>query len=463
MFKKLVLTVCTCLSGGWMLFSQNFAGDWAGKLNIQGTSLNVVFHVMNEGNTWKAKMDSPDQQVFDIPIEKVAVENGKLLIGVPAMRVTYEAKLTDSDSLKGEFKQGDFVTILSMGRMSDPQSLRPKRPQEPKPKFDYTIRDVEFKNEQAGITLAGTLTVPKGKGPFPAVILVSGSGPQDRNEEILGHKPFWVIADYFAKNGIAVLRYDDRGVGGSKGNFEKATTLDFTSDAEAAFSFLRKQKSINSSKTGVIGHSEGGMVAPLLASKVKEVAFIVLLAGPGIPIDQLMLIQIRLVNEAMDKSKEETEEDVAMNKMFYEILLRQLDNKLAKQEIDDAIRQSNAGKADADKMSDREAMAVINEMTSPWFRYFISYNPATVLEKVSCPILAVNGTKDIQVTASENLDGIRQAAERSGNKNVEVHAMENLNHLMQTAKTGSISEYSQLEETFAPSVLQMMTEWIKKQ
>ena len=462
MFYKIALIMATCLCSGVMVLSQTFAGDWAGRIQVQGQSLNIVFHVKYDNGVWSGKMDSPDQSVFDIPIGKVSVENGKLLVNMDNLKLSYEAELAATDSLKGSFKQGDFTAPLSMGRMGDGQALRPKRPQEPKPKFSYDIREVEFTNESAGIRLAGTLTMPKGKGPFPAVILVSGSGPQDRNEEIFGHKPFWVIADYFAKNGIAVLRYDDRGVGASKGKFSEATSLDFVGDAKAAFDFLRQQKGIDPAKTGVVGHSEGGMIAPMLAAEDNNVAFMVLLAGPGIPINQLMLIQTRLVGETMGKNKEALDSEVAMNEKVYDILLHQPDDQKAKQELDDLIQKENAGKAEADKMSEKDMMAMFKQVFSPWFRYFIMYDPGVVLEKVQCPVLALNGGKDVQVTASENLSGIRAAAERSGNEHVETRELEKLNHLFQTAETGAVSEYARLEETFSPEVLVLMADWIRK-
>ncbi len=432
--------------------AQQYAGDWTGNLKTQGISLPIIFHIVKAKDSYTATMDSPQQKAFGLKVKAVTASPEKILLDMSDMGIKFEGNLVN-DSLEGTFSQAGQVFPLTLGKMKGAQ-VQLNRPQEPKPKFNYEIEEVTFTNEKANIKFAGTLTMPKGKGPFPAVVLVSGSGPQNRDEEILGHKPFWIIADYLTQNGIAVLRYDDRGTAASQGDFKTATSEDFAGDAQAALDFLRKQPHINLQKIGIIGHSEGGMIAPMVAAKDNQIGFIILLAGPGIPIDELMMKQTELGIRAAGASEDEINKAQEINRKCYEIIQSQSDLSKAEIQLRELLKT---------EIPDSNALeATIRQILSPWFRYFISYDPQPVLEKVKCPVLAINGDKDQQVTSKENLEGIQKSVEKGGNKQVEIHEIKNKNHLFQTTGTGLPSEYGDLEETFSPEVLKLMADWIKK-
>jgi hypothetical protein len=307
------------------------------------------------------------------------------------------------------------------------------------------------------------LTIPRGKGPFPAVVLVSGSGAQNRNSEFFNHKPFLVLADFFTKNGIAVLRYDDRGVGKSKGNFSTATTADFAFDAQAAFYFLKNQKKIDEKKVGIIGHSEGGMIAPMVAAADTQVRFVVLLAGPGIRMDQLMLKQTEETARLSGLSEVEINISQELNSRFYDILLKEKDNEIARVKIEKIVRDHAASMpSEIAAQLINEIPTLTNTMLTPWFRYFIRFNPESYLKQLNCPVLAINGSKDTQVSAIENLAGIRSSVKVSNNKNVYTYIMPGLNHFFQHCEIGSVQEAMQLEETFSLEVMEIIRDWIKK-
>lgn len=451
----LFLLLGLLLGNSSSIFAQKHEGHWLGNLEVSGISLPIVFHILKEKEEFKASMDSPQQGAFGIPVKEVKVDGDSILIDLPAMGIKYQGKIIN-DSLKGKFIQGGTLYDLTLNRMKTDKYEKPKRPQENLGKINYTQEDVTFFNEEARIKLSGTLTKPKGKGPFPAVILVSGSGPQDRNEEILGHKPFLIIADYLTKNGIAVLRFDDRGVGKSEGDFHMATTADFATDVEAGLAFLKKQKGIDVKKIGIIGHSEGGMIAPMVAAKDSSLEFIILLAGPGIFIRDLMLQQQEDLLRSQKTAESAIKSDSENNRKSFEILLNTPDNFDAKNKLEKFYKASDT------TMTETEIRLTAKELTSPWFRFFIGYNPQIALEQTTCRVLAINGDKDLQVASKPNLNGIESALKSSGNKDFKIVEMPNMNHLFQTSSTGKISEYGQLEETFSPEVLLMMKDWILK-
>jgi pimeloyl-ACP methyl ester carboxylesterase len=342
------------------------------------------------------------------------------------------------------------------------------RPQEPSKPYPYYTEEITFKNNQAQVTLAGTLTLPSTAGNYAAVILISGSGAQNRDEETSGHKPFLIIADHLTKHGIAVLRYDDRGVGKSTGNFKSATTVDFASDVASAVEFLKKRKEIHRDKIGLIGHSEGGMIAPMVASNSKDVSFIVLLAGPGIEIRKLLLMQQQLIAKADGVSESDINKYILpIHKEAYRIISESSDSRILKAEIVKLIEQfyedtpSNLLPSD---MSKEEVLSTQSDKwSSEWFRNFLNYDPVPILERVTCPVLALNGEKDLQVTPKENLSAISEALKRGGNSSVTVKELPNLNHLFQDCETGSPAEYPVIDQTFSPVALKEITDWILKQ
>jgi dienelactone hydrolase len=436
--------------------AQDITGQWNGILNVKGKQLRVVFHINKTDTGYTSTMDSPDQGAKGIPTTSTYFDNSTLKIAAPNLGLKYDGTL-GHDSIIGTFKQGgqSFPLNLSKEKIEKTTVIRPQEPVKPYP---YYSEDVTFKNNKADVTLSGTLTLPQKQGIYPAVILITGSGPQNRDYELMNHKPFLIISDYLTRNGIAVLRYDDRGVAQSTGDFKTATTADFATDVESAISYLKTRKEINAKKIGLIGHSEGGIIAPMVATKSKDIDFIVLLAAPGLSGDKLILLQ----KEKIEQEKQIDEKEISKGqKIFsgaYRIILESdtgdtnLKNKLNiyfKQSFDN-------------KLPEEQANAITNQISTPWMIYFLKYNPVPTLEKVKCPVLAIDGEKDLQVPP-ENLIAIKTALEKGGNKNVTTKLFPNLNHLFQDCNTGLPSEYSEIEETFSPAALDEITNWIKKQ
>ena len=380
------------------------------------------------------------------------------------LRVTHSqtgVKLTlvwnPSDStFAGTFRQGIMRARISFEPAAGMYTLI--RPQEPNPPFPYSEHEVTIERRKADITLAGTLTIPEGKGPFPAVVLVSGSGQQNRDEELLGHKPFLVLADHLARNGIAVLRYDDRGVGGSKGDVAKATTLDFADDAEAVFDFLRKQKNIDAGRVGIIGHSEGGTIAPVVASRNSKVAFIVLLAGPGGTGADILLQQNERIFQLDSVPQPLIERRLAMMRTLFAAMDTLPVDRYERFVINQCEKHSEGLTADQRKqigLRRADAISLASQMQLPWMRTFVKLNSADYLRRTRCPILAVNGDRDCQVLPI-NLQAIADAAQSP----LTTLLMPGLNHLMQHCTTGAASEYMLIEETIAPEVLEAVADWI---
>jgi hypothetical protein len=462
---KIVLIALLCVSE---VNAQNLEGKWEGVLTIQKMSLKLAFNVRDTNTGYSATMDSPDQGAFDIPVTTTEFQNPQVRFFIKNAGIDFNGQL-NGDSITGTFKQSNMEFPLKLYRMKDVFESEKTRPQEPDltnpEKLPYRQEAVTINNTSANVQLSGTLTIPKTGSNFPAVILISGSGAQDRNEELMGHKPFMVIADYFSKNGIAVLRYDDRGYAESTGDFNTATTADFATDAAAAVQFLKTRTEINPKKIGLAGHSEGGVIAPMVATENKDVAFIILMAGTGIKGDSILMIQIR--HAAKEEGKSEAE-----FKAFetpYRKILNLLATPKASSDIKDDIKKHVIEMMSADsvaiKMSQEDLEKTIDQVveqmsSSKWMRYFVTYDPAPALTKVKCPVLAINGDKDIQVPSAINLNAIGNALKQGGNKHYTLKEFKGKNHLFQTCTTGSISEYSQIKETFSREVMQFMLQWI---
>jgi pimeloyl-ACP methyl ester carboxylesterase len=438
-------------------------GTWLGKLNIQGFELRIVINITTDSaQGYKATMDSPDQGAKGIKASKVTYLNDTLTVEVAIIKGTFRGVFTDDTTLTGKWKQGSLGIDLVMHRQEKP--VVTSRPQEPKPPYPYEVEEVTVNNNEANVTLAGTLTTPKGKGPFPAVVLVTGSGPQDRDESIMGHKPFHVLADYLTRRGIAVLRYDDRGIGKSTGSFASATSLDFTGDALSSVAFLKKRSGIDTRHIGIIGHSEGGMIAPMAAVRSSDVAFVVLMAGPGVKGDSILYMQGRLILKAMGTADSTIETNTEFQRRLFAIVMSGRDSATMTAEGTALLRENMQKMKDEDKANKELVETRIREkvenLLSPWYRYFLAFDPYPTLLEVRCPLLAINGELDLQVPPVENLNAIERAMKESGNKHWKTVMLPKLNHLMQTAKTGSLTEYSQIEETMAPVALQTMGDWI---
>lgn len=430
-------------------------GAWLGTLDAGAAKLRVVFHITNTASGLTATMDSLDQGAKGMLATAVSRNGSSLKIELKGIGGTFEGTIDDGRTvIEGTWTQGAGRLPLVLKRVKDAVELELRRPQNPTKPYPYREEDVAYSNKTAGITFAATLTIPPGKGPFPAVLLITGSGAQDRDESLMGHRPFLVLADCLTRHGIAVLRADDRGVGGSGGNFAAATTADFAIDAEAGLRYLETRPEVDRRKIGLVGHSEGGIIAPMVAARNPGVAFIVLMAGSGVPGDEILVAQGLLISRASGVSPEQVEKNAAEQR---EALA------LVKQEGDDAVLETKLREKLAGTLPDAQLGMQIKTMSTPWFRYFIAYDPATALTHVMCPVLAINGEKDLQVPPKQNLPAIRKALEAGGNTHFEVAELPGLNHLFQTAKTGSPGEYSQIEETMSPVALEKVAGWISRQ
>jgi len=429
-------------------------GDWWGTLDTGAAKLRLVLHITNTEDGLIATLDSPDQGMKGLPSSAVTRNGTTFKAEFEGIGGTFDAKISsDLSALEGTWSQGrEFPLVLKKAKSA--AELERNRPQNPVKPYPYREEEVNYDNKPAAVTFAATITIPEGKGPFPAVFLITGSGPQDRDEALLGHRPFFVLADYLTRKGIVVLRADDRGFGKSTGSFAAATTADFATDAEAAVAYLKTRREVDAKKIGLVGHSEGGIIAPMVAARNADVAFIVMMAGPGVPGDQILPEQHRLIAEANGTSPTQAEKDAAQeNKML----------SYVESEKDDAVLDKGLREKLAGAVPEAQLGVAVHQLTSPWMKFFLTYDPAPTLEKVKCPVLAINGEKDLQVPPKQNLPPIRKALATSGNKNYEVDELPGLNHLFQTANTGSVNEYADIEETMSPVAMEKMASWILKQ
>lgn len=446
-------------------FSQEIKGSWFGTLEVPGGKLRLVFHINEKSGVYQTTLDSPDQGANGIPTATTTLKDSHLKISIPTLKAQYEGVCSEME-IKGTFTQVNIPFPLTLTRKEIMPERPPERPQEPRPPYPYHCEEVTFENLGAGIKLAGTLTLPQKSGTYPAVILITGSGAQDRDEKIAGHKPFLVIADHLTRQGIAVLRFDERGTGASTGVFQTSTTVDFAADVKAAINYLKTRKEIESKKIGLIGHSEGGMIAPMIAVENPDVAFMVLLAAPGIHNSELWIRQLSDIVAMQGISEDKIK---PMMQCYQDILqiLKTMPNATAKPELEKYLKTHLQDFTAGEQIPPEKQKPFINQLVktllSPWFRYFITYNPVPVLEKIKCPVLALNGDKDLQVNASQNLLGINQALSKAGNKSFETIPLRGLNHLFQECKTGAPTEYGQITQTFSPEALNIISNWILKQ
>jgi hypothetical protein len=440
------------------------AGLWEGKLKISSVSLRIVLKIFrNEDGTLNAMMDSPDQSVENIPVTSVSITEDSLNFEVASIMGKYSGKIErDSMVATGIWKQATMSLPLNLKKVEKLKEV--KRPQTPQRPFPYNEEEIVFENKSANIQLAGTFTYPKESKMFPAVVLVTGSGAQDRDETIFQHKPFFVISDYLTRNGIAVLRYDDRGFGKSTGNFSAATSIDFATDALAAIEYLKTRKEVDPTKIGIAGHSEGGMIAPIAASSSGDVAFVILLAGPGMKGSDLLILQTELILRANGTPEEKVKDAVKKNGQAYKIIVDIADSAEAYKEMKKLYEAELAGMSEEEKNKPENSRSMfensVRTILSLWFRFFLRFDPKPYLENLSIPVLALNGELDLQVPPKENLSGIREALESAGNKNFKTVELPGLNHLFQAARTGSPTEYSEIEETFSTEALKIMSNWI---
>lgn len=442
-------------------------GIWLGKIMVnKQTDLRLAFTLKSENGQLAGTMASPDQEIFDIEVTNIHVEGNNVRLEVGRLKGEWAgAYQAEADLLEGEWIQAGKNYPCALSRVDS--IPRVKRPQNPIPPFPYAAENVEVPVAKGGHHLAGTLTLPKDpKQKLTAAILITGSGPQDRDESLLGHKPFLVIADHLTRNGVAVLRLDDRGIGKSTGDFNTATSADFVDDISAAVDFLKTRPEIDASKIGLIGHSEGGMIGPMVAAERSDVAYVVMLAGLGTSGEQVLKEQGQLISKAEGISDEGLKyyaeyQGNLLNFIKQEDDVTKLRKKIRK--YNEKFLKSCPTEIQEELGLDAEgAERTMKSMITPWFRYFVTLDPVSYLPKVKCPVLAVNGDKDLQVPSTSNLPKIEQLLKEGGNQNVMIREIPNLNHLFQTSQTGSVSEYSTIEETFSPIVLRLMVDWINE-
>jgi pimeloyl-ACP methyl ester carboxylesterase len=444
---------------------KGLVGYWQGSLKPSPiVELRLVLEVTNsKAGMLEGTMISVDQGGVRIPVAPLTETSGAVHLETKSVGGAFDGRLSgDGSEISGDWKQGGNTLPLLFKRL--PKAPKLGRNQEPNRPYPYRDEEVVVQNPAAGVTLAGTLTIPQGNGPFPAVVLITGSGPQDRDEAIMGHRPFLVLADHLTRNGIAVLRYDDRGIGKSTGNFSKATNSDFVEDTLAIVSWLKTRKEVDPRRIGLVGHSEGGVIAPRAAVKSTDVAFIVLLAGVGVPTSDLLSRQGRDLMRVMGADESTIERNSSVQQEIFRLLNAGKDaaetekniRELFRQQIEELTPEQRAALGYSDSAVDSQIQMVM----SPWFRDLLRYDPRPTLRQVKCPVLAINGEKDLQVSAKENLAAIREALAAGGNAKVRIVETPGLNHLFQTCSTGAIAEYAQIEETIAPSVLQLISSWI---
>lgn len=451
------------LGAGWGISEctaapRDAAGKWLGIVRAGGQELRVAFEISKatEGG-YTAVVHSIDQGAMNIPTTSVTVNGDNLRVELKSAFV-YEGKLQpDGNTIDGSWIQGDSTPLVLKRVDKIPELNRPQTPRKPYP---YRAEEVAYKNSSADVSVAGTLTIPKGKGPFPAVLLIAGSGPSDRDESALGHKPFLVLADHLTRQGIAVLRADKRGVGKTTGTFSSSGVEEFASDALAGVEYLKTRTEVDAKRIGLIGHSEGGGVAPMVAVRTRDVSYLVLLAVPGMSAYDILVLQ----DGTEAKAGGSTDEQVALirgfSRRFYTIVLRAKDNS----EIERETNSLYATLTDAEKKAidwpNLHGTLSLAWALAPGSRENLKFDIRPVLRQVRCPVLALNGGKDSQVPPKENLAGIEKELKAGGNKDYTVRELPGLNHLLQTCGTGATSEYIKIEETMSPLVLQTVSDWI---
>lgn len=432
-------------------------------------SITLIIEMEKSGEKTNSKIYIPEQMIFAHKISSTKISNDTLVFQLNDFRAKYEGIINyEENHIDGIWTQNKIETPLLLKFATAETRIDFVRPQEPVAPFPYVEQEIIVKNKKAKVELSGTLTLPSTGGKFPLIILVTGSGPQNRDEELFGHKPFWIIADYFARNGVAVYRYDDRGYAKSTGNFGEATSYDFMTDAMNAVKQLKKHPNIDKKRVGIAGHSEGGMIALIAAAKhPKDLAFIISLAGPGVNIIDLLLKQSEEINRASGLNETQIEIIRNFNYNFFNLALTEKEIKIISEKMTLLYNELSQDLTEEEKVELQINEAMISrtaiQLKSPWMQYFMAFNPSDYLKKIRIPVLAINGNLDIQVDADENLNAIERYLTEAKNKNFKIVKIENVNHVLQTSKTGEIREYMLNNETVSPIILKQMYEFLKEQ
>ncbi|BDC49888.1 alpha/beta hydrolase [Bryobacterales bacterium F-183] len=432
-------------------------GDYLGTIQVGVVKLRLALHIVkNPEGAYQATVDSLDQGARGLPVDLSLTGNAIRFTGRNGM--TYEGEMSaDFQAIKGAMTQNGQRIPLDFAKVDKIEG--PKRPQTPQRPFPYKEEEVTITSN--GVTLGGTLSIPQNAtSPAPAAIFLTGSGAQDRDETLFEHKPFLVISDMLVRAGIATLRLDDRGVGKSSGNLAQSTLDDLASDALAAYQFLKSRKDIKPTGIGFIGHSEGGATAPMAAAKAGDAAFVVMLAGTGVPGDEILLEQGQAALKAQGAAPQMLDFQRAFHQAFLPVVKAEPDPAKLPEKLNAAFEKLKAENAIAN-MASAQLQPQIQQFAMPAMRSFIRHDPRPFLEQLKAPVLAINGSLDIQVVASQNLPAIAATLAKSGNKDFMIVNLPGLNHLFQNAKTGAVSEYMQLEETISPRVLDILSLWLK--
>lgn len=475
---KIVQTTIAMITFGCALLFANtgvaetpseLVGLWSGKLKVGTQELPLVFNITESEGQLKATLDSPAQGAKDIPVSKLSTSDAYIVFEVKAAQAKYVATLaSDNQLLVGRWLQGPNELPLSLNKVETVSSAETiNRPQEPKEPYGYKEELVKFTNQKANITLAGTLTMPNEGNALSAVVLITGSGPQDRDQTFMGHKTFWVLADYLTNHGIAVLRFDDRGIAKSEGNFADATSADFADDVSAAVDFLATHKRINKNSIGLIGHSEGGLIAPITASINSKVSFIVSLAGPGLVGDEIAVTQVRDSLLSIGLDAETANSGSQITKQLNKTVLANKDKANLRQELLSTYEKAwlsipqkarnNIKAIGGGQLSD----ARLDQLSSNWTKYFLQHDPKQYLSQLEIPTLVLFGSKDAQLNPSTNIQVFENILAHKNTLN-QIEVIDGLNHLFQPANTGLMNEYVSIETTFAPVALKKITTWINR-
>lgn len=451
---KALFTLILGLSLTLTSYSQEIVGDWMGTVNFQGTTLDFAFHIQEENSALATTMDIPSQGLMAGKAATTTFTNDTLIATFPDFNIIYKGAFKDN-SFTGNIIQNNFPVTLNLER----GVITLNRPQQPKAPFNYTTKELVFKNKEDDIELAGTLTLPNGIENPPVAIIISGSGPQNRDGDMFGHQLYYVLADYLTTQGIAVFRYDERGVGQSTGTFKTAGIAEFTRDATAALEYLKKRSYLKESKFGLIGHSIGGIIAPQMAASNDDVDFTVMLAGPGVDGDQLMLSQKAALERLLNVPEAQITQGQELLSIAYDVIINATDDTNDLKNEVNAVLLNKLGP----NVPVQQVESITNQITTPEIISLLRAKPSTYLKEINTPILAINGKKDFQVPYEENLEAIKQAFAAGNNEKTRTVAFDDLNHLFQESTTGALTEYSEIEQTIAPKVLAFVTKWIKEQ
>jgi len=459
--KKSFLLVVAFLFFTSLSAQTDIGGDWSGAISILNVDLGMVMRFKAEGGTYSGTIDIPEQSAFGLKLSNVVYNDPSISfeLEIPNRTAKFKGGV-NGDSITGDFSQAGLEGKFTLARGLKKEEVEQK---------NFKEEEVTFKN--GDITFAGTLSIPPKKGKHPAIVMITGSGPQDRDEAVAGFKIFKVIANYLTTNGIAVLRYDDRGVGKSTGkSVDQSTSEEFSTDVIEAINFLKKRDDINPKQIGLVGHSEGGLIAPMVASKTNDVAFIVCIAGPSVNGAEIILEQTKLIMLANGEDKDKVEKDVSDSRDILNLFL----NGASDDEIKGAIRKVKLDEyeklsaeerekiANKDKWMEEAVTANLAAFSSPWMKYFLKFEPVSALEKTRCPALMLFGGLDLQVPVRQNEGPMRAALTNASNKDFEIKTFDKANHLFQEATTGSPSEYSTLKKGFVDGFLEYILRWISK-